>query len=280
MVLIDDPEFRVIEPQSALSEKLTKIYDFSLMLDSGQITGFLVDQPDVENRIISELKNLYLNNQNVSVSPGKGSGVFYAVGDGNHSLATAKAIWEKMKGNVPIDHPARFALVELVNIHDPALIFEPIHRLLTAPGFDCLHELSRYFANKITFINKNDFGSLCDAVDSSTSQCFGITTANQFIMASLSKPLHSLAVGSLQIFLDDLIKKDPHSNLDYIHGAEVLRELSNSQDNFGFFLPSMEKSALFPSITHDGPLPRKTFSMGLAQDKRFYLECRRIMPDA
>jgi len=252
MVLIDDPNKTVIEP--LFDEKLECIYDFELMMDGGHIKGYMIEETDKINQIADSLSKLMKDR------------MLYAMGDGNHSLATAKAVWEKKKEQgADMGSAARYALVELVNVHDPGLIFEPIHRVVFDVDIDdILKKMEEFFNEQGSELSLN-------AQDSDES-----SHAIEFISKSKSgtivikNPKLNLEVGSLQAFID-------HSGLkvDYIHGTDSVIKLAN-KGNIGFLLPAMPKSELFPTVIKDGALPRKTFSMGEAAEKRFYIEARRI----
>jgi len=144
-----------------------------------------------------------------------------------------------------------------------------------------LNSLSSFFPNAINIVNVGDFISLAERVknQSTNSQLIGLVGKDQFKLIEILKPIHTLPVGSLQLFLDDLLIKLPEISLDFIHGDDALLQLASQPNNFGFFLPAMQKSSLFRSVIKDGPLPRKTFSMGEAHEKRYYLECRKIQID-
>lgn len=248
MLLIDDTERTVIEK----CEKGEKIYDFALMQNSGHLSGWLLSDSEAE-RIISALSHLDEN---------AAGNLLFAVGDGNHSLATAKTCWENLKKTLSIEeqenHPARFCLVEIENIHDEALEFEPIHRVV----FDVNpEELIAEFKAYYPETQETDNGG----------QHIIYTYAGKKGDLYVKNPSSTLAVGTLQTFLD---KKG--FKVDYIHGADVTEKLSEKVGNIGFLLPAMEKSNLFKSVIADGALPRKTFSMGEAEDKRFYFEAKKI----
>ena len=203
--------------------------------------------------------------------------LLFAMGDGNHSLATAKAIWEEMKQEVGMDHPARYALVELENIHSPALEFEPIHRILTGVQENFL----KAFAQAETFSQKEfrSLPSLTDFVDTSTNdktQRFGVISPEAYIGIEVQEPSKNLPVGTLQNFLDAWKDNNGYETIDYVHGTKVIETLAKAPGNLGFYLPAMEKSELFRTVILDGSLPRKTFSMGEAHEKRYYFECRKI----
>lgn len=252
MILIDDPGRTVIEPLSGKIPSLEKLYDFDLMQGGGSISGYLMGESEI-SAVDSALLEL-----------SKKSELLFAMGDGNHSLATAKEHYERLKRENPgidmSDHPARYALCEIVNLHSPALEFEAIHRIVT--GVNPGHLLEK-MAEKLMTSPGGD-GQRVTVVTKDTEQTLTVHT-----------PLSKLAVGSLQTFLDEYLKEFG-GEIDYIHGEEVLRNLAKFPDSVGFILDPMDKSDLFPAVIHDGALPRKTFSMGHAEDKRYYLEARRI----
>ena len=252
MLLIDDADKNIIEGIDKNS--IDKIYDFDLMQDSGHICGYLVkDTQKIENGLLNLMQK-----QNSSAP------LLFAVGDGNHSLATAKACWENIKAQGVEDienHPARYALVEVVNIHDTSLEFEPIHRVI----FDC---------DKDDIVAKFKEYAGADETSSADAQKIVFVIDGKELVLYAHAPKSKLEVGTVQKFLDEYVKT--HScKIDYIHGEDVVFDLSKG-NNVGIILPPMQKSDLFPAIMADGVLPRKTFSMGHACDKRFYLECRKI----
>ena len=268
MVLIDDPDKKIIEPltKDVNRKQMSKIYSATLMENGGRITGSLLSTYPAKKiqEALAELGDPQ-RFEEFYHAPGKPV-LTYAMGDGNHSLATAKACWEKLKPTLSPQeqetHPARYALVELVNLHDDSLEFEPIHRVLFGvdPGA-LLADLTAAFPGAYAGTGE---GHVLRYVWEGGS---GAVTVPQ--------PAHQLPVGTLQAFLDGWLESHP-GRLDYIHGADVVRELAARPGNLGFLLPAMAKEELFPTVIHDGVLPRKTFSMGEAQDKRFYLEGRKI----
>lgn len=291
MLLIDDPNKTVIEPLSKVCSYDTPLYDFELMMEGGRIIGYKIDKPEVIESVANALcrlsdPGLFQEKYNISSDVPL---LLFAVGDGNHSLASAKAHWEQVKKTLPESeqecHPARFALVEVVNVHDDGLIFEPIHRVVfnvNATGL--LDEMKKYFSEKGSIINITRCGSLKEAEScaeikrenaSENAQYIVFITNSQVGVIEILNAPHPLEVGSLQDFLDksDLVSK---GKIDYIHGNEATEKLSREKSNIGFILPVMHKNMFFKSIISKGVLPRKTFSMGEAWDKRFYLECRRI----
>ncbi len=287
MVLIDDPDRTVIEP---LFEKdLSLIYDFELNGTGGHIKGWRVDANEDIASILQSLEALSdqcLFNSRYGVS-GKGV-LLYAMGDGNHSLATAKSIWESLKAEAEspesvMDHPARFALVELMNVHDAGLEFEPIHRLAFGViGDELLVELKQFFADEGSEVVLELFDSLESAkkrlasLEANSSEHRVLWVApGQYGLIRLVNPRRNLEVGNLQAFLDAYLDGS-EGELDYIHGEDVVEDLGSKEGSIGFILPGIGKSDLFKTVVLDGALPRKTFSMGEADEKRYYLEARRI----
>ncbi|NMB61026.1 MAG: DUF1015 domain-containing protein [Chloroflexi bacterium] len=278
MVLIDDREDKLFAFLKEHNDAYKKIYDFELMQNSGALKGFLVDQQG-EGKIKEVFANLcdphdFKQRYNLSKDLPL---LLFAVGDGNHSLATAKSIWDKIKNQVPPDHPARFALVEVINIHDESLVFEPIHRALFNCTADIVDEMRTYFGNSIDEEKTSSFMELQNRIHNETNiQQVGLIQPQGYMLVKFLEPTTNLVVGTLQQFLDDHCKTHPQANLDYVHGDEVVHELGSKPGNIGFLLPAMQKNDLFRTVILDGSLPRKTFSMGDAREKRFYLECREI----
>jgi hypothetical protein len=280
LVLIDDPDRTVIEPLSAAKSRLEKLYDFDLMLDSGHLTGYAVND-EFENKVVDALRELanpgtfaakYSINKNQPV-------LLFAMGDGNHSLATAKAIWEKMKPQVGMDHPARYALVEIENVHDEELDFEPIHRVLFGLKKDLFAELEKYFGENFSYRPVVGADEMVRSVDtaSGAKQAIGLVGGGrEFGVIGIAHPSANLPVGTLQLFIDAFLKNGGAEKVDYVHGADVTVKLGSQANNAGFYLPGMNKSDLFKTVILDGALPRKTFSMGEAHEKRFYMEARKI----
>lgn len=280
MVLIDDPKMTVIEPLQ--NSKLEKVYDFDLMMNSGHIKGFLVNKPNDINKVYSALEKLsdkksFYEKYNLKKDEPV---LLFAMGDGNHSLATAKKIWEEKKKNLEPKyknvHPARFALVELVNVHDPGLKFEPIHRVVFNAPKDIFDKMKKYYSD-----NGSSFefvkGTKEPKINSKKAHIIKYVYGKDKGFIVINNPKLNLEVGSLQAFLDYLVKNDKNVKIDYIHGDEVVCELGSKQGNIGFLLPIMQKTELFRTVILDGVLPRKTFSMGHADEKRFYLEARKIV---
>lgn len=265
MILIDDAKKRIIEPLADKKDEFTKLYDFDLMEGGGHLAGWLIDKEN-EELIVSHLEQFSKQEAFARRYGLEGrQPLTYAMGDGNHSLATAKEFYETLKRNDPSadlsEHPARYALVELVNLHSPALEFEAIHRIVTEINEQ---ELIDALTEKLALS------------DEESEQSFIIVNNGEEKRVYVHAPSSKLTVGSLQNFLDEYTKNNG-GKTDYIHGAEVVRELSLKKNAIGFLLPDMGKEELFPTVIEDGALPRKTFSMGHAADKRFYVEARSII---
>ncbi|MBR6101266.1 MAG: DUF1015 domain-containing protein [Ruminococcus sp.] len=264
MILIDDAAGTVIEPLTAKAESFKKLYDFKLMQGGGSIKGMLVDDESADQAIkaLEALGDLDAFNKKYSLN--ESSPLVYAMGDGNHSLATAKEFYEQLKKSDPdkdlSNHPARYALVEIVNLHSPALRFEAIHRIVTD-------------VNVTTLLT--ELGEKLLLTKDPTDQRLTIVQKGERRTVYIHNQLSKLAVGSLQAALDELLP-ELGGKIDYIHGDDVIEKLSQADDAVGFLLPDMGKEELFPTVIVDGALPRKTFSMGHAADKRYYVEARKI----
>ncbi len=280
LVLIDDPGKTVIEPLYAERQKLHKAYDFDLMLDSGHLCGYNVHDAVLETQVIKALEKLAEPDsfhKKYGLSGGE-KVLLFAMGDGNHSLATAKAIWEKNKPTVGMDHPSRYALVEIENVHDEGLTFEPIHRVLFNVKGDLLEDMKSYFKHELKITPEVNAASLFERVNGTPAnrQVIGVIVNGTPLAVEFLRPISNLAVGTLQPFIDQYLKNGWAEKVDYIHGDEVVTRLASEAGNAGFYLPGMEKGQLFRTVILDGVLPRKTFSMGEAREKRFYMECRKI----
>lgn len=246
LLLIDDPEGKVIEPFAGKKEELTPAYNLDLMMKGGHIEGYFLSEEQVE-AVGQALEDLVA---------GKEDKLMFAVGDGNHSLATAKEC--SLLNKTPLSAKA---LVEIVNIHDPAIAFEPIYRVLF--GVDTEELLSSFLE------------AMGGEYEGEDGQVFEYVTEGVTKIVTV-KPKAKLPVGSLQPFLDEYLKGHPGAKIDYIHGEEVVYDLCKTPGNAGFIFKGMGKDELFDAIKADGSLPRKTFSMGHASDKRYYMEARKI----
>ena len=282
IVLIDDDKKTVIEPLAKNLANDEQLYDFDLMQGGGHVEGWLINDEAQIKGVIDALCGLVDPDKYGTKMPP----LLFAMGDGNHSFATAKANWEKLKANLTPEerenHPARYALVELENVHDDGIVFEPIHRVIFNICPDCFMEALkeelikqngkaeiRYFDCEHCMARaKKDLPAGAHVIPFVTEKGKGLVI--------VEKPAAQLEVGTLQNALDVVLKKTEGAVIDYIHGEDVVNDLGSKKGNMGFLLPPMAKGDLFKTVVFDGALPRKTFSMGEAHEKRYYLECRKI----
>lgn len=281
LVLFDDPNDTVFGPLDEQLMTFEEMYNFDLMLGSGHLRGLTLKDEDCKQHIVQALEELvepetFAEKYNLKTDAFQP--LLFAVGDGNHSLATAKAIWEKLKPTVGMIHPARYALVEIENIHDPALTFEPIHRLLFDIHKDLIEEMKAFWKEKLIIRDVDSVDAMRDIVDLADEPWHqvGLISPDGVKLIEVRKPLDNLPVGTLQRFLDHFLGDSSSGKIDYVHGTDVLFEKGRMSGNAGFYIPAIDKSELFKTVILDGALPRKTFSMGEAKEKRFYVECRRI----
>ena len=265
MILIDNDKKDIIENLKNEVTEENKVYDFDLMKNGGHIKGYVLSN-EVADETLAKLERLADKDAfNKKYGLTDKEVLLFAMGDGNHSLATAKACYENLKKTMSeeeyLNHPARYALVELVNLHSEALEFEAIHRVLfNVDVNDLFAELEKFYeisyeetdGQKIDFVTSTKEGTLW-----------------------IKNPKSNIPVGSLQLFLDEYLKNH-EGKIDYVHGEEVTRRLGREEGKVGFILDAMSKNELFKTVTLDGALPRKTFSMGHSNDKRYYLEARKI----
>lgn len=255
MLLVDDPNNTVIEPIYADMDGMEELYNFELNMGGGRLEGAKIKD---SNRVLESLSKLLepdvLQAKYNTVEP-----MLFAVGDGNHSLATAKECWNKIKKTLSkkekLDHPARFALCELVNLHDESLEFEPIHRVIKGVNEDFIVEMARALDGKgrlrLEYLGK------------------------KYILNIPDNP--SDAIKDIQDFIDEYISENEAVEQDYIHGDEHLLKVVERDNSVAIFMPKIAKESLFDYVIRRGVLPRKAFSMGVAEDKKYYLEARKII---
>lgn len=287
IILIDDPGKTVIEPLAKPAEEAAAgvrvMYDTDLMLDGGHVTGTFIPKDRLESAraALSALYDL------AGEKYGAGRELLMAMGDGNHSLATAKAAWEEIKKNLTPsemeNHPARFALCEIENVHDDGIVFEPIHRVMFGDGKMSGEEIVARTVEVLKEQNKDAYlteGQETDVAASVSGSCYRIPVIVGGARKTLviEGPASGLEVGALQNALDVIVTED-HVRIDYIHGEKTVEELASDKGAAGFLLPAMDKYKLFPAVAKDGALPRKTFSMGHANEKRYYMEARSLKAD-
>ncbi len=263
IVFIDDPEDGVMRAAETAARE--ELYDFELMQCGGRIKGRGISGREAERmeELVGALGDPAVLEKKYGPS-GKAPAVF-AVGDGNHSLAAAKLCWEEIKkGLTPEEaqsHPARYSLVELVNIHDPAVCFEPIHRVIFDTDDRGFIDKAREVFAACGTEGEEHAVTLLRAGEVSTLRVYG--------------PSIGEVIGLAEKFCTDWCSEHG-GRLDYIHGGGTARGMCAHTAVCGILLPAMDKSELFSSIIRTGAFPRKSFSIGLAADKRYYTECRRI----
>lgn len=270
MLLMDDKNKTVIEPVWQKKEFFPKVYDFELMMNGGRITGYFVNNKETEHEIMQALAALPLKD-----------GMRFCVGDGNHSLATAKAVWEQAKERLTpeqrAESPLRYVLCELINIYDEGLTIKPIHRTISGLNTS---KCVQYIVDRL-----NASGADARLVFSRRKPNLQQSDAAQTIFFSskdsagrieIYSPTSSMIVEELQPVLENFIREFPACKLEYVHGDEELEELTRQYDTLGFIMPAMEKGTFFDTLASFGVLPKKSFSLGEAKDKRYYLECRLI----
>ena len=250
MLLANDPMRTLIEPLYTVRSRLHCVYDVELMLSGGHLRGWAVtDAADLQK--IDDVMG--------AQQQANGGALLFAVGDGNHSLAAAKRCWEEKKAVLGLDHPLRYAMCEVVNLYDEALRFEPIHRIVRGIGAAALIE------------------ALTDALPlSGTPQQLTVVTADEDTVLPVPVGEGELAVSTVQKVLDQMLKDNSAASIDYIHGEEAVRSLCADGGTVGLLLPPIDKNSFFDILNARGRMPRKTFSMGEADEKRFYMECRRL----
>ncbi len=260
LILLDDPDRTVIEPLFSAKKSFRKLYDFELMQDGGSIAGWHVPEPAM-GEVSKALEKLALD------------GFLFAVGDGNHSLATAKSLWEERKAaGASSDDPARWALVEVENIHDEGLHFHPIHRVLFGL------ETEAFFADMTKALGGwLEVAPAEPTAKTEQGHVIGIVSEKGDARFVFNPQEERMTVEFFQEFLDGYLEKHPEITIDYIHGEDAVREMGSKPGNAGFFMPPLDKSTFFRRIIEVGPYPRKTFSIGEATEKRYYLECRKLV---
>ena len=269
LVLLNDPRKKVIEPLLRRMKKFPLLYDFDLMENGGKITGHFVGEPDEIDEFYERLAMIAEENE-----------ILFAVGDGNHSLATAKAVWDEFKQKLePKErrkHPKRFALVEVVNLYDEGLVFEPIHRVVT--GIDT----NQLISDMIRIFNRRDMDAKIFFKRSSATK-FNTELEGQSIdfiakgrkgYVLLKNPEHEMEAVNFQTVLDEFLQIHPEASVEYIHGEDELTRLCSHDKATGFILPSLNKDSFIDVLAKHGVLPKKCFSLGEANEKRYYLETR------
>lgn len=290
MLLVNDPNHCLVEKTGELVKELgiNPCYDGKLMQNSGSIVGYPVSNDEILSKIELSLEKIAKDN-----TDSEGNVFMFAVGDGNHSLATAKAIWDEVKsqnggtkledGTISIpkgfeNHNARYALIEIVNIFDTGLTFEPIHRVLFNVNEENLIEkIKSSLSGSIKELaSKDELISNVKNSNASFGFVYNKNSSQKFIL--LETPIKELAVSRIQPVIDDFLTETnaDKEQIDYIHGTDEVFRLGSKENTVSILLPPVAKESFFATINNRGPLPRKSFSMGEADEKRFYLECRKL----
>lgn len=285
MLLVNDKDKLLVEGIGQLAKNKNPLYQGQLMNNGGSIKGWAVESSEEINALTNAINKIAEKN-----TSSDGSTFLFAVGDGNHSLATAKAVWDEYKEELKAkgasaselkNCPVRYALIEIVNIYDDGLTFEPIHRVIFNIDTEKLiNKLCQQLEGKVS--EKATAAELEEAVKKSSAD-FGfayLDSKGKQKYLLLSTEIKELAVSRLQPLIDDFLKSEAESEptveIDYIHGADEVFRLGAQAKSTGILLPPIAKDSFFETINGRGPLPRKSFSMGEADEKRFYLECRKL----
>ncbi len=252
MLLLDDRDKTVIEPFYKKRDTLEKLYDFELNMNGGHLTGWRIDAAEFDavlDNYVESIKGLY----------GKESTLVFAVGDGNHSLATARAYWKDVKKTLTPEqrenHPARYALVEIENLHCDGIVFEPIHRFVFG-------------------VDDSDFVLHMSTALKGKGRLNMFTTNMNYSVAVSDNSVQAIA--DIQAAIDAYISSHPDASVDYIHGLDNLHAVADTSDGVAVEMPCIAKEELFGYVVEHGNLCRKAFSMGEAEEKRYYFEAKRI----
>lgn len=268
LMLLDDANFSIIEPIKKNKNELKKLYQQELMLDGGVVAGWAITDSKEIKRIQEKLNSLN-NEKEFKEKYDTNHTVFSCIaGDGNHSLATAKAYWEEVKQTLPKkdweNYPARYCLVEMENIQSDSIEIEPIHRVVFgAQEDDFIESLESFIAEKENKSKKK------------SSHKFKILCKEKKLEKQIDNTEYAIETASIDAFVEEYKIQHPQITIDYVHGEDAVNDLVK-QGAIGIILPPVEKSALFKGVANGGVLPKKTFSMGHANEKRYYLECRNI----
>ena len=267
LLLIDDPKKTVIEPLEEETSSYKPLYDFDLMMNGGHIKGFKIDEEKVILRIMKALENLINPKEQKDRYKIEEEPFLFAVGDGNHSLASAKDHWENVKKDLSEEerenHPARFALVEIINLHDKGLEFEPIHRVIFNTKLDNFLKEFKDFYPESSYISCETKEEMLEKAkklrEEGTFHIIPFMNKEGYGLLVVKNPKNNLEVGTLQVFLDKYLKENKEIHIDYIHGEDVLEELGTKENNLALYLPSMDKNDLFKTVILDGVLPKRHF---------------------
>lgn len=275
LMLLDDPDFCIIEPLSQQVSMQTPLYNVDLMLDGGNIKGWAIQDETIIQELQAKINALGNKDRFHSLYADTQDNPPFtlAVGDGNHSLATAKAFWEELKQTLTSEeqknHPARYCMVELENIRSKAIEIEPIHRVMYHAKFDDMWQSLQ------NFISKNGVNIVLEPNEKIEMPFLKVVFDGQVIQFSIQNSKWTIPAEMLEAFFVFYKKTNPSIEIDYIHGEDTVFKLSEQQ-GIGFILPEIEKGDIFRGVAINGTLPRKTFSMGTSNEKRYYMECHKI----
>ncbi len=271
MLMMDDPTDKVIGDLYSNRSNMQKLYDFELMMNGGSLQGYFTEDENIISAMHTNIANLERKDN-----------MLFCVGDGNHSLATAKAVWEEAKQNLTVEEqansPLKYALCEVINLHDPAVDFQPIHRVVFNVNPPAC---AQYIVEKLKEQGKDAklmFGKF-KKTPNKTEEGYQIPflCKESAGKITIQNPTHPMAVGEIQGILESYVEQNKNAYIDYIHGDEAFEQLSKEYDNIGFYLEPMKKSEFFDMIIKCKVLPKKTFSLGEAEEKRYYMECRKLI---
>ncbi len=288
LVLIDDPQKEIIEPLFEVG--YPNIVDFELMMNGGRLRYQLIDSKDDIARIAQKLAKR-IEPDYINAKYGiENETLLYAMGDGNHSFAAAQKAWENIRSTV-VDgrgiarHPARYAMVELINLHDDAIDIEPIHRLIAPvdPTTTCnamvalLNEsAARARLEKVSSTEEQN--QRIAILGSESTHCLPYRAAGNMGILVVENPSQRTIPETMEAALDLFTRENTEAEVGFIHGADVIDDLGNRPDTLGFYMPSISKDSVFESIVRYGAYPRKSISIGHADEKRYYMECRSLVP--
>ncbi|MFO8064306.1 MAG: DUF1015 domain-containing protein [Spirochaetia bacterium] len=277
MLLLDDPDDTVFGAVEAMRGGLRTVYDTELMLGGGHITGYALETETALETVATPIEDLADPTQ-LTDRYGTGDELLLAVGDGNHSLAAAKGVWERQKaaGADPETHPGRYALIEIVNLYDPALTIEPIHRVIFGADADAVRTRFRDLAGA-SWEQWGDAQQALERVKNSGDE-FSLLDGGGTAVFSLPGDDTALPQERVEAEIERIAAESTDVTVDYIHGTDELARLVANGEAVGIAMPGLERELLFPRVLTSGPLPRKMFSMGESFEKRYYLEARKISP--
>lgn len=286
MILIDDPDQGIIEPLASQKNSDARVYTTDLLLGGGRIEGYSIKDSGTIQTILSGLQNLAAADT-TRKRYGTDTPLLFAMGDGNHSLATAKTVWEELKAAAVqehgtwehlADHPARFALAEIVNLHSPGLRFEPIHRTLFGVSGEELQEvLKGDFNARITPMAENTLQAFLEG-NPAGQKAAGVYDGDQWYSAEFPEDEERLPNALVDLAFETLRSRNPKATIDFIHGWNHTKNFAKQGSAVSTFFPVIARDRLFDYVINQGSLPRKAFSMGDAEEKRYYIESRRILP--